>query len=73
MSDYRLTTAADLRTLIIDLRPDAVALGVIITADWCRDQMHAAGVTRYEDVDEATIDAVCAAVDDLAGWARDVP
>lgn len=62
-----LTTATDLRAAIADLRPDAVAaLGhEAITADWCRDQMHALGVTRYEDVDAETLSAIADRVDTL--------
>ncbi len=52
-----LSTAADLVAAVSDARPDAAHLD--ITADWCREQMHSLGVTRYEDVDEATLTAIC--------------
>jgi hypothetical protein len=54
---YNLSTAADLAAAVYNARPDTAHLS--ITADWCREQMHALGVTRYEDVDEATITAIC--------------
>lgn len=53
-----LTTAADLAAAVRDLRPDAIALGVEITPDWCRDQMHALGGGRYEDVDRDLLHAI---------------
>lgn len=61
-----ITTARDLAAAVRDLRPDAVALGIDITADWCRDQMHALGETRYEDVDAAMLSAIADRVDTLA-------
>ena len=59
-------TAADLAAAIRDLRPDAATAGVTITTDWCRAQMHALGVTRYEDVDDDTLSAIADRVDTLA-------
>jgi hypothetical protein len=62
MTTHTYTTAADLAAAVRDLRPDAVALGIAITAEWAREQMHALGVTRYEDVDESALDAIADAV-----------
>ncbi|CAN5488511.1 hypothetical protein BH23ACI1_BH23ACI1_33330 [soil metagenome] len=53
-----LTTAADLAAAVRDIRPDAVAVGIAITPDWCRDQLHALGVSRYEDVDRDMVHAI---------------
>lgn len=61
-----LHTAADLAAAVRDLRPDAIALGIEMTADWCRDQMHDLGVTRYEDVDDELLRAIADRVDTLA-------
>ena len=61
-----ITTAIDLADAIRDRRPDAAAVGIEITTDWCREQMHALGITRYEDVDVETIHDICDRVDTLA-------
>lgn len=60
-----LTSLTDLTAAIRGLRPDALALDVAITPDWVREQMHAAGVTRYEDVDAMLISQIADAVDAL--------
>ena len=61
-----LHSVTDLAIAVSDLRPDAAAVGIEITTDWCREQMHALGVTRYEDVDVALIHDICDRVDTLA-------
>ena len=61
----RLHSAADLRAAIRDLRPDAIAVGIEITSDWCRDQMYALDVGRFEDVDADTLGQIADRVDDL--------
>ena len=61
-----LTTAADLGALIRQMRPDATAASIVITNDWCRDQMHDLGATRYEDVDADLAGAIADRVDELA-------
>lgn len=61
----RLHTAADLRAAVCDMRPDAIAIGLDITIDWCRGQMHALGVTRYEDVDAEMLSAIADRIDTL--------
>jgi len=61
-----LHTAADLADAVSDLRPDAVALGITITPEWCRAQMHDLGITGYEDVDSDTLHAIADRVDLLA-------
>lgn len=61
-----LHTARDLGQAIRNLRPDAAGVGITITDDWCRDQMHALDITRYEDVDDETLSRIADAVDELA-------
>lgn len=58
-----LTTVTDLRAAVRELRPDADPQ--TITADWCREQMHDLGVTRYENVDDAILGAIADRVDAL--------
>jgi hypothetical protein len=53
-----LHSAADLAAAVRDSRPDAIALGIEITTDWCREQMHDLGITRYEDVDAEIVSAL---------------
>jgi hypothetical protein len=60
-----LHSAADLAAAVVGARPDAAASGITITSDWCRDQMHSLGETRYEDVTEALLHAICDQVDAL--------
>ena len=60
-----LHTAADLAAAIADLRPDAVDLGLPITAAWCRTEMHALGLSRYEEVDADTLSTIADRVDTL--------
>lgn len=61
-----LTTAHDLGAAVRDARPDALAAGIAITDDWCREQMHDLGVSRYEDVDAEILGAICDRVDGTA-------
>lgn len=63
---HTLHTADDLAAAVRDCRPDAVALGIAITSDWCRDQMQSFGETRYEDVDDDLLGAIADRVDTLA-------
>lgn len=65
-TDRRLTTARDLGDLIRSLRPDARATGLAVTDDWCRDQMHDLGVSRYEDVTPTVAGTIADRVDRLA-------
>jgi hypothetical protein len=60
---YNLVTARDLGDAVRGARPDAADL---ITDDWCCEQLHALGETRYEDVDADLIDRICERVDGLA-------
>ncbi len=46
-------------------RPDAAEVGIEIADDWCRDQMHDLGVTRYEDVDKLVLGEICERVESL--------
>lgn len=61
-----LHTAADLHAAILDMRSDARAAGIEITRDWCREQMHALGVTRYEDCGDHILSQIADEVDVLA-------
>jgi hypothetical protein len=61
-----LHSAADLGAAVRDSRPDARAVGVHITNDWCRDQMHDLGISRYEDIDHDTLGRIAERVDLLA-------
>ena len=60
----RLHTASDLAATICGLRPDALDLP--ITAEWCAEQMHALGETRYERLTADLISAISDRVNDLA-------
>lgn len=53
-------TIADLTDAVRDLRPDAAATvpPTSITTEWVREQMHALGVTRYEDVTDDVLSAI---------------
>lgn len=62
-----LHTAHDLGAAVRERRPDASAAGIAITDDWCREQMHALGITRYEDVDGEILSHIADRVDTLAG------
>jgi len=59
-------TASDLAAAVRGIRPDAVDAGIDITVDWCRDQMHSLGVTRYEDIDRDILCDIAGRVDTLA-------
>ena len=59
-------SASDLAAFVRQLRPDAVAAGLDITTDWCREQMHALGYTRYEDIDAVLLATIADRVDELA-------
>lgn len=61
-----LHSAHDLGAAIRALRPDALAAGIEIGDDWCREQLHDLGITRYEDVEDETLGAIADRVDDLA-------
>ena len=67
-----LHTAADLAAAVRDLRPDAIALEIEITPDWCRDQMHDLGIARYEDVDRDLLHAIAERVDEIADEADEI-
>jgi len=62
----RLVTARDLAAAVSDLRPDARAAGIEITADWCAAQMRDLGIGRYEEVTKDALDTIADRVDTLA-------
>lgn len=65
MTRHYLHSARDLCAAIRGMRPDALALGIEITDDWCRDQMHDLGETRYELVDDHMLSTIADRVDTL--------
>ena len=67
----RLITSRDLGEAVRGARPDAAAVGVEIADGWCRDQMHDLGETRYDEVDEDLLSAICDRVESLAERERD--